>query len=80
MHICLADRQTEFNQLKDENDMHNNDGNIKLKKVENLDDFNNDENDNNIDDDNKTNNNAFDFENIDYVDEEGNSNKKKTIK
>ena len=80
MHICLADRQTEFNQLKDENDMHNNDGNIKLKKVENLDDFNNDENDNNIDDDNKTNNNAFDFENIDYVDEEGNSKKKKTIK
>ena len=79
MNICLADRQTEFNQLKDENDIHNNEGSIKLKKVENLDDLHNDENDNNLNDDNKVNSNAFDFENIEYVDEEGNSKDKKGI-
>ena len=74
MHICLADRQTEFNQLKDENDIHNNDGSIQLKKVENLDDLHNDENVNNLNNKNKLSNNNFDFENIDYVGEEGNSN------
>ena len=78
MHICLADRQTEFNQLKDENDIHNNDGSIQLKKVENLDDLHNDENVNNLNNKNKLSNNNFDFENIDYVGEEGNSNHKKS--
>ena len=78
MHICLADRQTEFNQLKDENDIHNNDGSIQLKKVENLDDLHNDENANNLNNKNKISNNNFDFENIDYVGEEGNSNHKKS--
>ena len=78
MHICLADRQTEFNQLKDENDIHNNDGSIQLKKVENLDDLHNDENANNLNNKNKISNNNFDFENIEYVGEEGNSNHKKS--
>ena len=78
MHICLADRQTEFNQLKDENDIHNNDGSIQLKNVENLDDLHNDENANNLNNKNKISNNNFDFENIEYVGEEGNSNHKKS--
>ena len=66
LHVCLADRLSEFNQLKDENDIHNIDGGIQLKKVENLVDITNEEVHNN------NNNDDFDFENIDYVDEEGN--------
>ena len=65
LHVCLADRLSEFNQLKDENDIHNIDGGIQLKKVENLVDITNEEIHNN-------NNDDFDFENIDYIDEEGN--------
>ena len=70
MHICLADRLSEFNQLKDENDVHNIDGGIQLKKVENLNEVPNDENNNNIHEENNINNNEFDFENNDNVDEE----------
>ena len=77
MHICLADRLSEFNQLKDENDVHNIDGGIQLKKVENLNDVPNDENNNDIHDDNNINNNEFDLENNDNIDEEGISKNKK---
>ena len=67
LHICLADRLSEFNQLKDDADIHNIDGGIQLKKVENIP---NEVNENNV---NNTNNhhNDFDYENIDYVEENG---------
>ena len=83
MHICLADRQSEFNQLKDDTDINNIDGGIQLKKVRNLPDNFNDENDNinNINNDNNINNNdEFDFVNIDYIDEEGNAKRNKNKK
>ena len=70
LHVCLADRQSQFNQLRDDNDIHNNPGRIQLKKVENLVYIPNEESHNNI-----NNNDDFDFENIDYIDEEGNVKK-----
>ena len=75
LHVCLADRLSEFNQLKDDADIYNIDGGIQLKKVENIPD----EGNHNI---NNTNNNDFDFEEIDYIDEKGNpqNNKKDNSK
>ena len=70
LHVCLADRQSQFNQLRDDNDIYNNSSGIQLKKVENFIDIPNEENHNNI-----NNNDDFDFENIDYIDEEGNIKK-----
>ena len=77
MHVTLADRLSEFNELRDDADNHNIDRNITLKKVENLADNQNEDNeendndnvDNNVNEDNSekeekkdNNNSGFDFE------------------
>ena len=62
-HVSLADRLSEFNELRDDADIDNIDGGIKLKKVENLVDNSNEEN--------EKNSGFSDFENIEFVDEDG---------
>ena len=47
LHVALADRLSEFNELKDDSDSLNFDGRITLKKVENLMDSQNEENEEN---------------------------------
>jgi len=63
LHVSLADRLSEFNELRDDADIDNIDGGIKLKKVENIVDNSNEEN--------EKNSGFSDFENIEFIDEDG---------
>ena len=84
LHICLADRESEFNQLKDSSDINNIDGGILLKKVENSPYISNEENENNNIDNNKEEENINNIDknidnNIDnhnIIDIENNGNNK----
>ena len=71
LHVCLADRLSEFNELKDDYDTNNIDGGITLNKVENLVE-------NPIEENEINTNIGHDFENIDNIDEEGDKHKEKS--
>ena len=81
MHICLADREADFNLLKDESDIYNIDGGISLKKLENSSYIPSEENENNIDINNKDeeNNNIIDNNKIDRKNNENNKDENKKI-
>ena len=71
MIICLADKFSDFIDLKNENDVHNIDGGIQLKKVKDITENPNHENNNNniINENNINNINEIDFENNDKFEE-----------
>ena len=81
MHICLADREADFNLLRDESDIYNIDGGISLKKLENSSYIPSEENENNIDNNNKEEekNHNIDNNKIDIKNNENNKDENKKI-